>query len=391
MNKKILFYRYNSICEPSVIHALVELGCIVDEITEEMTNKNLPPSDCLKLVNNKLKTTKYDGVFSINFFPIISEICNIYKIPYICWTVDCPIMELYSDAIKNPYNRIFLFDHAQYHEFSPKNPNCIFYLPLASYVKQFDNVINTITSKDDKYKSNISFIGSLYSEKCAYNQLTNLPPYLKGYLEGIMDAQLKVYGYNFVPELITKEICDEFNKFVLMYNFPEKSEKNYVAALAHNILSYKMGELERTRLLGKLSDIFNVDIYTGSDTSSLPNINNKGLINTFSDMPKAFHLSKINLNFTLKAIQTGLPLRIWDIMGCGGFVLTNYQEEIGEYFEIGKEIETFGSEAELIDKIGYYLEHEDERKQIALNGYNKVKENHTWVHRLAIILDVVFN
>ena len=132
-------------------------------------------------------------------------------------------MELYSDAIKNPCNRIFLFDHAQYQEFAPKNPNCIFYLPLASYVKQFDKVIKTITSEDDKYKSDVSFVGSLYSEKSSYNKVTNLPPYLKGYLEGIMDAQLKVYGYNFVPELITEDICEEFNKCVLMYNFPKKS------------------------------------------------------------------------------------------------------------------------------------------------------------------------
>lgn len=47
---------------------------------------------------------------------------------------------------------------------------------------------------------------------------------------------------------------------------------------------------------------------------------------------------------TSKPIRTGLPLRIWDILGAGGFVLTNYQTEIPEYFEIGKDLETYTCE-----------------------------------------------
>ena len=94
-------------------------------------------------------------------------------------------------------------------------------------------------------------------------------------------------------------------------------------------------------------------------------------------MPKIFHLSKINLNFTSKPIRSGLPLRIWDIMGAGGFVLTNFQTEIPEYFEIGKEIETFSSQEELIDKISFYLEHDEERKKIAINGYKRAKREYS--------------
>ena len=57
-----------------------------------------------------------------------------------------------------------------------------------------------------------------------------------------------------------------------------------------------------------------------------------------------------------------------------GFVLTNYQSEIPEYFEIGQDLKTYASEEELLDKIGYYLSHEQERKAIAQNGYRKAKE-----------------
>lgn len=106
-------------------------------------------------------------------------------------------------------------------------------------------------------------------------------------------------------------------------------------------------------------------------------------------MPKIFRLSKINLNFTSKPIRTGIPLRLWDILGAGGFVLTNYQSEIPEYFEVGKDLDIFASEEELVEKIRYYLEHEEEREKIARNGYQKAKEKYSLELRVKQILQTV--
>lgn len=68
----------------------------------------------------------------------------------------------------------------------------------------------------------------------------------------------------------------------------------------------------------------------------------------YTVMNKIFYLSKINLNITLPSIESGIPQRVLDIMGSGGFVLTNYQPEIEEVFEIGKDIEVFHTLEELV-------------------------------------------
>lgn len=107
---KILFYRYGSICEPDIIEAMKHLGHEVFSINLEITDKNIPAQTVIKHVSDALLESSFDGVFSINFYPVLSEICNIMKIPYICWTVDSPVMELYSDSYSNEWNRIFLFD-----------------------------------------------------------------------------------------------------------------------------------------------------------------------------------------------------------------------------------------------------------------------------------------
>lgn len=99
-----------------------------------------------------------------------------------------------------------------------------------------------------------------------------------------------------------------------------------------------------------------------------------------------FSGSKINLNLSLRSIHSGIALRVLDIMACGGFVLSNWQPEIAEYFEEGKEIVTFGCVEECMDKIRYYLEHEEERRQIAAAGYRKVKRDFSYGTGLARLL-----
>ncbi len=385
----ILFYRYNSICEPDIIAIMKRLGHTVTEITEEMRNKELDARGQMNLVSGELKKQESQMVFSINFFPVVSEVCNIFHIPYVCWIVDSPVMELYSHSIRNSWNRIFLFDYALYEEFRGENPKGIFYLPLGADYERLDALIETITEEDrKKYSADVSFIGSLYTEKCPYNRLKE-ESWLKGYLDGVIEAQAKVYGYNFLEECITEDVLKQFKEKVPFYQFPEKANHNDKAAMAHLYLGNKVTEQERLRLLKRVSEEFSLDLYTASDFSPLPKANYRGLAKTTTEMPKIFHLSKINLNFTSKPIRTGLPLRLWDILGAGGFALTNFQSEIPEYFEVGKDLDIYASEEELADKIRYYLEHEEERQEIAANGYQKAKEQYSLELRVKQILRTV--
>ena len=106
---KMVFYRYGSICEPDYLEAFQMVGLDVVSIDAEITDKNLKPSDTAKLVSDVLAGEDVGFVFTINFYPVISEVCERYHIRYLCQTVDSPVFELYSDSIKNSWNRIFVF------------------------------------------------------------------------------------------------------------------------------------------------------------------------------------------------------------------------------------------------------------------------------------------
>ena len=387
----ILFYRYGSICEPDIIASFKHLGFHITEDTREVYNKQLLPSDCIKGLNELLKQDTYSFIFSINFFPSVSDVCNIWGIPYLCLIVDSPVLELFSTSLANPCNKIFLFDRQLYNDFHHINPDGIFHIPLATNVR--DNYATaTMASAADRtrFSSDISFIGSLYSEKCLYNQIT-LPEKMRGYVDGLIEAQLLVYGYNFIEECVTPELIEAFCKVrPELINFPDSMKVDTKAVIAQHIISVKVAEQERLRYLKVLSEHFNVDLYTGSDTSSMPLIHNRGFAKTNTEMPIIFHQSKINLNLTAKSIRSGLSLRIFDVLGCEGFLITNYQAELPEHFNIGEDLEAYTSLDDLMGKCEYYLLHDKERQEIAHNGFEKVKKYHTYDIRLTQMLEIAF-
>lgn len=399
---EILFYRYNSICEPDILQVFTDFGVTVHVEDMEIYDKHVTPKRCAEKVAEHILSHTLAFVFSINFFPAISYTCERLKVPYVCWSVDSPVPELFSNALKNSYNRIFLFDRAQYEFFSPVNPSCIHYLPLATNVKRWEQAVLAMTDEDyAAYGADVSFVGSLYTEKCRYDKLLQMQTsshkapislYTQGFVDGLIEAQLKIYGCNLIPDNLTDRVIREITAAdPCFYKGQDTYSDTDRYLVAHQYIGMKLAAVERERTLNRLARHFHVTLYTRSDTSTLANVHCKGGVSTLTEMPKVFQASKINLNMTIRPIETGLSLRVWDILGCGGFLLTNYQSEIPDYFEAGKDLETYESLEELEQKIQYYLTHEEERVEIAIHGYEKVAKHHTYEIRLAQMLKILTN
>ncbi|MBR5968714.1 MAG: hypothetical protein IK016_00040 [Lachnospiraceae bacterium] len=211
--KKILFYRYGNICEPDLIECFARAGLDVTEERTQITKKDTSASETVETVSGLLRAESYLFVFSINFFPAVSETCRIFGLPYVCWTVDCPVMELWSDALRNDCNRVFFFDRVQYETFSPRMPTgCAFHLPLATNPDRWDDVIaNAGETGLSAFRQEISFVGSLYSEKNRFRSVReSLRDYTKGYLEAVTQAQSRIYGCSLPEGLLTPDIVREF-------------------------------------------------------------------------------------------------------------------------------------------------------------------------------------
>ena len=146
---KIFMVRWKSICEGQMLRAMKALGIDVYEWTYPGDDADYS-QEALDQLSYELVKDKFDYIFSVDFFPLVARVAPVAKIPYISWSVDCPVLQYYSKTLSLPYNRIFLFDYAMYQEYLPVNPDNIFYLPLAVDQPHYDEVIATITAEDRK-------------------------------------------------------------------------------------------------------------------------------------------------------------------------------------------------------------------------------------------------
>lgn len=426
----ILMYRWKAYNYRDIEQTFLLLGYTVDNIEQELGSYDVSP-EFERVIEEKIRGTHYDMVFTVNYFPLISNVCERTGVKYVSWTCDNPLISMYHESVFHDCNYIFTFDKTNYLEFRGMGVKHIWYLPLAVDTERMDALlgapeevrtagaahegmktagtvpeeIGTAESvpaeigkagrrkaaqdpEMQKYRGDVAFVGSLY-ERNSYDKIKNrLPEYLRGYFDAVMEAQLNISGANIVEPMLTTNILEQLQEYFQL----EKSDGSFSdlgLIFQTTVLGFKIAEIERRRALIELSKHYKVNVYSNSDVSDLLRIQYCGSVDYWSEMPKVFRMSKINLNFTIPNIKSGIPLRIWDVLGCGGFLLTNYQAEIPYYFNEGEDLVCFDGLEDLCEKVGYYLEHEEERKRIAWNGYRKVREKHSYIERIHTILDTV--
>jgi spore maturation protein CgeB len=105
---------------------------------------------------------------------------------------------------------------------------------------------------------------------------------------------------------------------------------------------------------------------------------------------KAIHMSKVFIaRDAYPRIRLSMSARAFVAMGVGAFYLTFPTQGIETMFEPDKELVTFLTPDDMIEKIRYYLDHEEERAAIAAAAREKVLGNHTYAHRIRAMLEVV--
>lgn len=383
---KILLYRWNVFNQEDIKEAFENLGHYVTE-AENISFSKKDDENVMKEL--ELMFIGYDAVFSVNYFIEVSNVCQKLSIKYISWTVDSPMLSMYDMSVYNECNYCFVFDRACYCSFKAMGVKNIWYLPLAVNAKRLSRQLAQLTDDDRKcFSSDVSFVGGLY-DKNSYDEIYDrLPEYLAGYFDGAIQAQMELFGDNLFDRIFTTDILERLSDIV-EFEQSEYSLSSLEKVFANTFLGYKNAQLSRISLLNMLAAKTDVDLYSDKTDDRLIGVKYRGTVDYMNDMPKVFNCSNVNINLTICNIRSGIPLRVWDVLGSGGFLLTNYQTEIPEMFENGTDLVYYESFSDCVNKAQYYLTHEDERKSIAENGFNKVLKYHSYDARIKYMLQKI--
>lgn len=387
---KILYIDYQMYGKDDIVKVFQSLGHEVDitDLPLQMEDEE-DLSACLYAL---LTQNVYDMAFTSNYYPLVSNVCQRAHVKYVSWTYDSPLIALYHPSVKNSYSYAFTFDSDECRNLREKGVRHIYYMPLAVDSERLSDIV--ITEQDRRiFSADVSLVASLYNEK--HNLYDRMEPkltdYTRGYLEAVMQAQKNLFGA-FVLEAVleNRRVYSDMQQ-AMPYRLVEGSLASVEYVYANYFLARKVASLQRTEFIREISERFDMKVYTPGDLSAIRTAKHMGTVDYLTDMNKVFRLSKINLNITLPSIHAGAPLRVMDILGNGGFLLTNYQSDICELFEPDKEFVCYTSLEDALYKIEYYLSHEEERTRIAQNAKRKMEKCFTFRSALKQMMEIVEN
>ncbi len=382
---RALVFRWGAYTEEDLIHYFKIMNINTSIIIYELADKN-HDDPFEELLKKKIENGQFDFVFSVNYFPVIAEVCYKTGIRYISWSYDAPLNVInIEETLGLPTNTVYMFDRLQAKEYQDKGINTVFYLPLAVPVERYDAM--SLSDKEKaKYGSGISFVGNMYTDILG-SYISPLSEYDKGYISAICNAQSNLYGAYIIDENISDELIKRIND-----KYREIKPDTEIE-MSREALSYAMAAFvtrrERISILGVLANRSELKYYSRNKCEMLENAIFCNSVDYVSEMPKVFKASTVNLNITLKILRSGIPLRALDIMGCGGFLLSNYQPELAEYFSDEVDMVMYSSVEDAISKAMYYARNKEKAESIAINGYEKVKKYFNYIDRINTIVDKI--
>lgn len=410
---RILFYDMGSYLYDDCLSTLKELGHEVRTVYYHFDNRYEDDFFCERF-EAKVREIEPDFIFSVNFFPLVAKIAHGHGLLYVSWSCDSPLAEGLEEYFDYDTNRIWLFDREEVAGYVKKGHENVFYSPLAVNLKRVQRLFEggSGSSLTDKYRCDVSFVGSLYNASLE-GLVAPLDDYLKGYIEGLLNFQMQIYGADLLTPVITDEIIERVNGCYRMLSEQASDTADNLAFSnnASNSLADKVNEsedlsgyteinkkglafaiqkqitfAERVTLIDTLGSFCDTRFYSTREYHFESNVKFMGPVKYHTQMPYVFRASRLNLCPTLRSIVSGIPLRSLDILACGGVLLSNFQPELAQYFTDDEDLIMYSSLEEAIAKAQWYLENEDARTKIAGHAFPVLEREFDYHSRLNHII-----
>ncbi|AYO29931.1 hypothetical protein D2962_04315 [Biomaibacter acetigenes] len=223
------------------------------------------------------------------------------------------------------------------------------------YAINYDYIFNTERSVIDLYKKYVinSYYLPLGSNEDVFNKTHDSRYY----------SDICIIGSAFQSRL---DIIDELYDIIVQYN---------VKIIGQWWEKLKCYDMIKNKVLSQIiTDEEAARYYSNSKI-------NLNIHRSFDD--RTFDLNKSNL----KAISPNN--RTFDISAAGGFQIVDYREDLERFYKIGEEVVVYDGIDDLINKIQYYLKHDDERTKIAEKAYQRTLKEHLFTNRLGKMLEIV--
>jgi spore maturation protein CgeB len=300
----------------------------------------------------------------------LTELLTELKVPFASWYVDSPTYILYEGGANcSPYCAIFCWERSYLKPLEEMGFRSPAFLPLATDPEIFSPGGNPV---DGRFVNPIAFVGD--SMETAQRKWEKK-------ISGRVRREIASISAEDMQIDRNREIFDSFPSLA-GHGECKRSRLDIEAAVI-----WKATQCYRVRLARSLIPLGLV-IYGDSGWKRL--IGNKervrSAVDYFRDLPGVYRGADVNINCTSFQMKTAVNQRVFDVPACGGFLLSDWQEDMELFFEAGKEAVCFRSVEEAASLAAHYLANEAERKRVAGAARTRVLAEHTYEKRMATLV-----
>lgn len=354
---------------------IVEVPDSNETLLQEMSSNK--DHDLLK----KIASGEIDVLFSLDYYPCIASVCSVMNKIYVSWSLEPPFANLYSSTILCKTNRLFVADRWVAELFRREGVENIFYLSEGVNIERCERVkAKSNTEEKNLERSIINIIRNESWEKLF--KAKRLRDSTLGYMEGMIAGQNLVYGYDFfsrnLPEYVMKDLLENSQ-----VKKAADSILDSMQCYAEYCFYPKTTAVDRIVAAKCITKAGPVHVY-GKEEIVYDGVINHGIL-PYEQRLDVINDTIININITPRGFKDGIYGHALQIMGMGGFLITDYREALYEEFIPGEEFITYKDMIDLAGSTIKFINNENERKRIAQNGYEKILESYTLNQRLEAI------
>lgn len=297
---------------------------------------------------------------------ILLKVFGILKIPVFVWYIDDPAGTTgwrdYKAEI-SPYTLILILDAYLAEMARGLYGDRVFHLPLGTNPERFKKIYLT-PEELTIYNADVSFVGRLDLEnalkyKAALKETLQDAGFQSGLAEELLGRMIAKRNQDLLKPLeeLMQEALIEMNLNISADNFG-----NNLLCSLESVIDFVCGTYRRMEVINGLSG-FNIKVCGDSDwLKMIARANYLTPVFYNTELAKIYNASDVNLNISRVQLKTTVNQRVFDVPACRAFLITDYREELAEYFEIEEEIVCYRNINELKVLIDYYLHNPGERE-----------------------------
>ena len=311
---------------------------------------------------------------------ILTGLFNEIGLPHASWCIDSPVFVLddYRECI-SPFTAFFVWDRDYIDDIRVRGYENVFYLPLASDTYFFRKIPQTENPLLN-LACGVGFVGN--SGTGLVQRCISVIGGGNG-VSGMIDSCARRFIKSRSRQISSEAGLFDDSEYTRYISMPARQRHAFDRAVV-----WRATQLYRYSCIDELMP-FEPRIAGDSGWNTLIDGNAflHSELNYYEELPFFYNACTINFNATSLQMKTGLNQRIFDVPACGGFLITDYREQIEEMFNPDTEVVCYRNTAEIGDIVSFYLKHADERNKISERARRRVTSQHTYAHRLAVLTE----